>query len=182
MMTSCLLIVMWQVKKEKENFNLNIQTQKKSKKKIEKKKISKKNLSATFHIFKKSLSPTKGERCGLCFHFFWGHNWLTNWQTCLYTSQPPAGSKKISKSKIQNPKSKSQKSHSSDSTEWVSEWVTTCLYTSQPPAGSKKGIQRNIVIGKNYVGCFSILSSRCTPSNPLPNQLPSAKQALHWKV
>ena len=27
MMTSCLLIVMWQVKKEKENFNLNIQTQ-----------------------------------------------------------------------------------------------------------------------------------------------------------
>ena len=29
MMTSCLLIVMWQVKKKKENFNLNLQTQKK---------------------------------------------------------------------------------------------------------------------------------------------------------
>ena len=53
MMTSCLLIVMWQVKKEKENFNLNIQTQKK----IEEKKISKKNLSATFQIFSKCHFP-----------------------------------------------------------------------------------------------------------------------------
>ena len=53
MMTSCLLIVMWQVKKEKENFNLNIQTQKK----IEEKKISKKNLSATFQIFSKCHYP-----------------------------------------------------------------------------------------------------------------------------
>ena len=35
-----------------------------------KKKISKKKLSATFQIFKKSLSPTKRVRCGLCFHFF----------------------------------------------------------------------------------------------------------------
>ena len=48
MMTSCLLIVMWQVKKEKENFNLNIQTQKNRRK-----KISKKNLSATFQFFSK---------------------------------------------------------------------------------------------------------------------------------
>ena len=29
MMTSCLLIVMWQVKKKKENFNFNLQNQKK---------------------------------------------------------------------------------------------------------------------------------------------------------
>ena len=35
-------------------------------KNIEEKKIRKKNLSATFQIFKKSLSPTKRVRCGLC--------------------------------------------------------------------------------------------------------------------
>ena len=40
MMTSCLLIVMWQVKKKKENSNFNIQTQKKSKKKNLKKTSS----------------------------------------------------------------------------------------------------------------------------------------------
>ena len=34
MMMACLLIVMWQVKKEKENFNLNIQTQKKIEEKL----------------------------------------------------------------------------------------------------------------------------------------------------
>ena len=58
MMTSCLLIVMWQVKKKKENFNLNIQTQKKIEEKKFEKKISKKNLSPTFQIFSsKFLSP-----------------------------------------------------------------------------------------------------------------------------
>ena len=49
---------MWQVKKEKENFNLNIQTQKK----IEEKKIRKKKiLSATFQIFSKCHFLSHGE-------------------------------------------------------------------------------------------------------------------------
>ena len=72
MMTSCLLIVMWQVKKEKENFNLNIQTQKK----IEEKKISKKNLSATFQIFSKCHYPIFS-----MLNFLTFYSWLTNGRT-----------------------------------------------------------------------------------------------------